>query len=103
MEHIELIAVLGHPARLQHHRRPPPAENLLTVGGHRIRQSADPVAIFRVGKMADIDVRCRHRSHSQHVNSSWADDRGALAALLGHSLPGDYGKCPRSLEVLRCG
>ena len=37
MKYVEAIVVVGDPARLEHHRRPPPARHLPPIRRHRIR------------------------------------------------------------------
>ncbi len=37
MEYVEAIVVVGDPARLEHHRWPPPARDLPPIRRHRIR------------------------------------------------------------------
>ena len=69
VKYLKVVAVFGHPARLEHQRWPPTTRNLPPIARHRIRQSADCVDTSRFGKVTDVDMRRRHRSHSQHFHS----------------------------------
>ena len=61
VKYLKVVAVFGHPARLEHQRWPPTTRNLPPIARHRIRQSADCVDTSRFGKVTDVDMRRRHR------------------------------------------
>jgi hypothetical protein len=101
VKHVEFVAVIGYPARLEHQRRPPPAGDLSAIGRHRVGQSADSVTTCRVGEMADVDVRRRHRSHSQHDNPLSVDVRGSTCHAALRQPSGGLRQVPAITEVLR--
>ena len=77
VEHVELVVMIQHPGRRQHHRRPPlagPARS--SPGGTGIIQPHHGVTAGRIAQVAYIHMTCRHRRNPDRAGARVPGGRG---------------------------